>query len=109
MKKVLFVVLACAGLASAAAAAEIHGTISEGGKPLPQGVAVKLDCGGTSASGTTDAYGSYSVKTSATGECRLTLDYKGASPSLSVTVYEKPSKYDLVVKESGGKLTLARN
>ena len=95
-------------LAGLAAAAEIHGTISEGGKPVPKGTAVKVDCSGAAASGTTDAYGSYTVKTSATGPCTLSLAYKGASPSIAITVYEKPSRYDFVVKSDGGKPTLAR-
>jgi hypothetical protein len=108
MSKILAIGAISLTLSTAAAAAEIHGTISEKEKPLPQGVAVKLDCAGASASTTTDQFGSYSLKVSATGECRLTLDYKGASPSLKVTVFEKPSRYDLVVKEESGKLTLAR-
>ena len=89
-------------------AAEIHGPISEGGKPLPQGVAVKLDCAGTSASAATDQFGGYNVKVNATGDCKISVDYKGASASLPVTVYEKPSRYDLVVKSEGGKATLTR-
>ncbi len=94
--------------AAQAGAAEIHGTVSEDGKPLPQGVSVRLDCGGTSASTQTDQFGSYSLKVAATGECRLSLEYKGSKPSLNVTVYDKPSRYDLVVKEEGGKLSLGR-
>lgn len=99
------VLLAAAGAASAA---EIHGTVSEGAKPLPQGVSVKLDCGAASAAGKTDEFGSYSLKIAATGECRLSLDYKNASPSLKVTLYEKPSRYDVAVKEEAGKLVLSR-
>ncbi len=93
--------------AASAGAAEVHGTISENGKPLPKGVAVKLECAGASASGSTDEFGGYSVKTSAAGDCKLSVDYKGGS-SLPVTVYDKPSRYDLVVKTDGGKTTLAR-
>ena len=90
-------------------AAEVHGTISEDGKPLPQGVAVKLECpGGPAASAATDSYGGYSLKTGASGDCKLSIDYKGASLSLPVTVYDKPSRYDLVVKNEGGKASLAR-
>jgi hypothetical protein len=48
-------------------AAEIHGTVSEGGKPVAQGVALKLDCGGTSASASTDQFGGYSLKIAAKG------------------------------------------
>jgi len=101
-------VVAAAGVAATAAGAEVHGTISENGKPLPQGVAVKLECSGGTAAGSTDQFGGYSVKVSATGDCKLVVDYKGASLSLPVTVYEKPSRYDLVVKTEGGKASLAR-
>ncbi len=108
MKKALF--LGACGLAAAiaASAAEIHGTVSENGKPLPQGVALKLECGTASAAAKTDEFGSYSLKIAATGECRLSIDYKGASPSLKVTLYEKPSRYDLAVKDEAGKLSLGR-
>ena len=109
MKKSLSAGLLGALLAAAMPAAEVHGTISEGGKPLPQGVAVKLDCpGAAAASGATDSYGGYSLKTGAPGECKLSVDYKGSSLSLPVTVYDKPSRYDLVVKNEGGKASLAR-
>lgn len=108
MMKMLSIGVLCLSLASAAAAGEIHGTVSENGKPLPQGVTIKLDCGNASASATTDQFGSYSLKTASAGDCQLTLDYKGSNPSLKVTVYDKPSRYDLVVKEESGKLTLAR-
>jgi hypothetical protein len=95
-------------LATALSAAEVHGTISEGGKPLAQGVAVKLECpGGAVASAATDAFGGYSLKSAAAGDCKITVDYKGGL-SLPVTVYDKPSRYDLVVKTDGGKATLAR-
>lgn len=69
---------------------------------------MKLDCAGTTASGATDEFGSYSVKTATGGDCRLTLDYRKSSPSLKVTLYEKPIRYDLVVKDEAGKITVAR-
>jgi hypothetical protein len=95
-------------LATGLSAAEVHGTISENGKPLPQGVAVKLECpGGAAASAATDSFGGYSLKTAASGDCKITVDYKGGL-SLPVTVYDKPSRYDLVVKTDGGKAVLAR-
>ena len=96
---------AAAGLAGAA---EIHGTVSEGGKTLPEGVTLKIDCGGTTTTAQTDQFGSYSLKVGTTGECMLSIDYKKASPSVKVSVYEKPSRYDLVVKEEAGKLALTR-
>lgn len=108
MSKALTIGACFLALAAAAGAAEIHGTVSEDGKPLPQGVPLKLDCSSTTASSQTDQFGSYSLKVAATGECVLSLEYKRANPSVKVTVYEKPSRYDLVVKEEAGKLSLTR-
>jgi hypothetical protein len=95
-------------VSAAGGAAEIFGTISEGGKPLAAGAAVKLECGSASVSGVTDQFGSYSMRSSASGECTFTLTYKNSSASLKVTLYEKPSRYDLVVKQEAGKLEIAR-
>ena len=108
MRKALFIGVCCLALAGVAVAAEIHGTVSEGGKTLPAGIPLKLDCSGTSASAQTDQYGSYSLKIAASGECTVSLEYKKASPSVKVTVYEKPSRYDLIVTEEAGKLNLTR-
>ena len=69
---------------------------------------MKLECGADSATAKADDFGSYSLKIATTGECRLSLDYKGSSPSLKVTVYDRPSRYDLSVKEEAGKLVLTR-
>jgi hypothetical protein len=107
-KALILVAVLGLGSAAAASAAEVFGTISDNGKPLPAGVEVKLDCGGGSVSGKTDQYGSYTLRSATAGDCNLTLSYKGSSASLKVTLYEKPNRYDLVVREEGGKLTLAR-
>jgi len=108
MKKALLLGICGIAAAGILAAAEIHGTVSEGDKAVPEGVALKLACGGTTAEAKTDQFGSYSLKIAATGECDLSVDFKKASGSIKVTVYDKPSRYDIVVKEEGGKLTLAR-
>jgi hypothetical protein len=108
MKKLLPLAALCFATASAAQAGEVFGTISENGKPLAAGATLKLECGEASGQGATDPFGSYSIRTASTGDCRLTLTYKGASPSVKVTLFEKPTRYDLVVKEEGGKVTLSR-
>jgi hypothetical protein len=108
MSKALSLGVCCLTLAAAVGAAEIHGTVSESGKTLPQGVPLKLDCSGTQASAQTDEFGSYSLKIAATGECVLSLEYKKSMPSLKVTIYDKPSRFDIVVKEEAGKLSLTR-
>ena len=107
MKTMAVLALVLAG-ASAAAAAEIHGTVSDAGKPVPKGVALKLDCGGTTAETTTDEFGSYSLKTPATGECRLSVEYQGGTGSITVAVYDRPSRYDLAVGKDGGRLVITR-
>lgn len=109
MRRILIAAfVAAVGMPVAAVAAEIHGTVSESGKAVAKGVALKLDCGGTTAQASTDEFGGYSLKVAATGDCTLSIDYKGASASLKVAVYEKPSRYDLTVKEDSGKLSLTR-
>jgi len=94
-------------LAPAVSAAEIHGTLSESDKPVPD-AALTLDCGGTTVSAKTDRFGSYSLKIGATGECRLSLERGGGSLALKVAVYEKPGRYDLVVATEGGRPVLRR-
>jgi len=106
--KRLAVAFAVFALPLALSAAEIRGTVSEGGKPVAAGVPLKLDCGGTTASASTDEFGGYSLKIAAGGQCKLSIDYKGASASLSVAVFEKPSRYDLELRQEAGKLSLAR-
>ncbi len=108
MNKFLVLGVGLLSAAAAASAAEIHGTVSESNKPVPQGVALQLACGGATAEAKTDEFGSYSLKIAATGECRLSLDYKGSSGSLTVTLYEKPGRYDLAVRQEAGKLVLTR-
>jgi hypothetical protein len=108
MRTRLLLGIALLAAAAAATAAEIHGTVSENGTPLAQGVKLKLACDMTAAEARTDEFGSYSLKIAATGECRLTVDHKGQTASVTVTLYEKPTRYDLMVKTEGGKLVLLR-
>ena len=79
MRKTVFLGVCFLGLALGVGAAEIHGTVSEGGKTLPQGVSLKLDCGGTAATAQTDQFGSYSLKVAGTGECVLSIEFKKAN------------------------------
>ena len=107
MKRVFLGAALFAGAATLFAA-EIHGTVSDGGKPVSQGVALKLECGSASAEAKTDEFGSYSLKIAAAGECRLSVVYQNATASLTVAVYDKPSRYDLAVRKDGDKLALSR-
>ena len=95
-------------VAGSAAAGEVYGSVTEAGKPLAAGVALRIACGGASSEGATDAYGAYSVRVNGTGKCTLTIPSLPGSPSLPVTVYEKSARYDLVVSRVGAKTTLSR-
>ena len=108
MKKTLSIALLFVVGVASASAAEIFGTISDGAKQLPAGVPVKLTCATTTVEAKTDEFGSYSLRTTATGECQVSIELKGASASLPVAVYEKPTRYDLIAKQEAGKLSLTR-
>jgi len=95
-------------VASAAVGGEIYGTVTEGGKPVAAGMALRLTCGSAAADARTDAYGAYSLKSATTGKCGLSAPSVPGAPSLAVTVYEKSTRYDIVLAHSGDKSTLAR-
>jgi len=94
--------------ASAARAGEIYGTLSDQGKAVGAGTALRLACGDAAAEAKTDAYGAYSLRVNATGKCTLSVPSAPGAPSLAVTVYEKSARYDLALGHSGGKTTLSR-
>ena len=95
-------------LAAVSSAGEIYGTLSEGGKPVAAGTALRLACGEVAAEAKTDAYGSYSLRLAATGKCAVSVPSAAGAPSLAVTVYEKSTRYDLALTKSGGKSSLSR-
>jgi hypothetical protein len=108
MKTTFAVLLFGMFLASPVSGAEIFGTISEGGSALPAGVPVTLACGEAQASAKTDEFGSYNLRISETGDCKLSVEYKGAAATLPVAVFAKPTRYDLAAKLDAGKLVLTR-
>jgi hypothetical protein len=108
MRTRLLLWIALLAASTAATAAEIHGTVSENGTPLAQGVKLKLACDMTAAEAKTDEFGAYSLQLAATGECRLSVDHKGQTAYLTVTLHEKPTRYDLMVTQEAGKLVLQR-
>jgi hypothetical protein len=94
-------------LAALTAPGEIFGDIREGETYLGE-VPVVLACGTEKVEGTTDAKGSFRLKSTASGKCTLTVTWKKQSPSVDVVVFERPTRYRFVVEEVEGKLTLKR-
>jgi hypothetical protein len=86
---------------------EIFGDIRSGETYLAE-VPLLLTCGSEKVEGTTDKEGSFRLKSTATGKCKLTVTWKEQSPSVDVVVFERATRYRFVVEEAGGKLVLKR-
>jgi len=105
VSSLLILSLLCPSLAFAG---EIHGTITEGGRSVGQGVSVDIRCGQKSYSATTDKYGSYRAFIPEQGTCDLHVNYQGQSPSRAIESFEDSVRYDLALEKQGGTYTLGR-
>jgi len=88
-------------------AGEIFGDIRAGEDFLAE-VPVQLVCGETKVAGTTDKAGSFRLKTTGSGRCKLTVTWKTQSPSVDVVVFERPTRYRFMIEEHDGKFVLKR-
>ena len=94
-----------------ASAAKIFGDIKIDGKPLPEGVKVRVTRPGTSAvadSTSTDKFGSYKLLVKEEGKCVLTVVYDKQPLDIQVFSNKEATRYDLVVEKKDGKLTIRR-
>jgi hypothetical protein len=94
--------------ASSALAGELFGTISEGDKPIAQGVKVQVTAGDKTYSAETDKFGAYRLFVKEKGKCTLSVQYKDQKPSFTVASFDKSTRYDFVVTQKDGKYTLGR-
>ena len=101
----LFVVLAFSSLA---VAGKIYGSVTEGGKPIAQGVKVEVTCGANNYAAQTDAYGSFKLFVPDKGKCALKVYYQGQTPSFDVNSYEGSVQYDLILEKQGAQYSLRR-
>jgi hypothetical protein len=108
MKREILVLAFILGVTSQAFAGKIYGSITEGGKPLAQGVKVEITCGGETHSAQTDAYGAFNVFAKAQGKCTLKLAYQGQAPSIEINSYDGSVQYDLLLEKQNGQYTLKR-
>jgi hypothetical protein len=94
---------------SSALAGEMYGTITDGGKPIGEGVAVEARCGEKSYPAVkTDKSGAYHLAVQEKGKCHLTVRYKNQSPALDVASYDEGVQVDLVLESKDGSYTLRR-
>ncbi len=95
-------------LMSMAVAGEIFGTITDAGKPLPEGTKIEVTVAGKSFTGATDKLGTYHVQATEKGKGTLTVYYKDQKPAADIFSFEKATRYDYTVEAVDGKLTLKR-
>ena len=69
---------------------------------------VKLTCGADVAEAKTDKSGSYRIHSKSGGKCSVAVAYKGQTAAVDVVVFERPTRYRLVLEEKDGKYTLKR-
>ena len=105
--------------ASNASAGRLFGDVKIAGKPAPEGVLITVQAAANPAdkgkappapvdSVKTDKVGSYKVVVKAEGKCVLTVHQGKQTAVLEVFSYKEPTRYDLVVEEKEGKLTVRR-
>jgi len=108
MKRAMSLVIVILGLAVAAHAGKIYGSVSEGGKPVAQGVKVEVTCGANNYAAQTDAYGAFKLFVPDKGKCTLKVNYQGQTPSFEINSYEGSVQFDLILEKQGAKYTLRR-
>jgi len=104
----MLVLLLTLGWAVQAFAGKIYGSITEGGKPVAQGVKIEVTCGSDNYSAQTDAYGAFNLFAMAQGKCLLKVNYQGQTPSIEISSYESSVQYDLILEKQGNQYTLKR-
>ena len=96
---------------SHASAAKIFGDIKIDGKPLKEGVKVRVTRPGTNAvadSTTTDKFGSYKLLVKEEGKTVLTVVYETKPLELQVFSNKEATRYDLILEKKDDKLILRR-
>ena len=124
--------------ASSASAGRIFGDIKMDGKPVPEGLRVRIsqavaeaaekDAAKGEAKGeakseakaakgpqlapidtcATDKFGAYKLNVKTEGKCMLTVLYEKQPVSLEVFSYKEATRYDLILEKKEGKLALRR-
>ena len=89
-------------------AGKIYGSISEGGKPVAQGVKLDVTCGTNTYSAQTDQHGSFNLFAKDSGKCKLTVFYQNQMPSMDINSFDGSVQYDLILEKQGTQYTLKR-
>jgi hypothetical protein len=108
MYRLFLSILLVLGLSAYAFGGKIYGSISEGGKPVAQGVKVEVTCGSNNYDAQTDSYGAFNLFAMDKGKCALKVFYQGQMPSIEINSYDGSVQYDLILEKQGAQYTLKR-
>src|SRR5262245_44437135 len=108
MKIALTLVILMLAFTVLAIAGNVYGSITENGKPVPQGVKLEVMCGANKYNAETDANGSYKLFVKDQGKCKLTVAYQNQSASMDINSFEGAVQYDLILEKQGAAYTLKR-
>lgn len=112
----IITVLLVLGAASNAAAGRILGDIKLDGKPVAEGVRVRITLAPAEGKASpavldsvvTDKFGAYKLSVKPEGKCVLTVLYDKQAPTIEVFSYSEATRYDLILEKKDGKLSLRR-
>jgi len=115
------VTVALALCATSASAGRIFGDVKVAAKPAPEGMLITVQAVTAPAadkketppqapidSVMTDKVGSYKVVVKSEGKCTLTVYMGKKTATLEIFSYKEPTRYDLIVEEKDGKLSVRR-
>ena len=94
-----------------AAAGRIFGDIKLDGKPLSEGVKIRVSLPGSTAvadTTTTDKFGSFKLMVKGEGKCTLTVVHEKQPVEIAVFSNKEASRYDLILEKKDGKPSLRR-
>lgn len=104
---------------SSASAGRLFGDVKIGDKPAAEGMLITVQAAAKTTdkdkvstapidSVVTDKVGSFKVMVKEEGKCTLTVHVGKKTAVLEVFSYKEPTRYDLIVEEKDGKLTVRR-
>lgn len=99
--------LVIAAMVTPVTAGEIFGDVRVGDRYVAQ-APIRMVCGTDTTRGKTDDAGSFRLATKTGGKCVVTVTHEGADASVDVVVFEKPSRYRLVLELKDGAYILKR-
>ena len=108
MKVAIMVAVAILCFTVVGLAGNVYGTLTEGGKPVAQGIKLEVACGDNKHPAQTDANGGFKLFVPEKGKCMLRVTYQGQTPEFEINSYDGSVQYELILEKQGNQYTLKR-